>query len=112
SREIVDPQRPRCGLVSFRGSRRGSRLGRLHATKRCEKMRHRLIGSRGEKKVDWRQHLVIHAPAVMNQEISAHADNLGLWRFRAKRWPQATAEIDPVKRENKIGVFARLIRSR
>ena len=84
---------------------RGGRLVRFRAAERGEELAHRLLRRGGKQKIDRREHLVIHAPAIVDMEVGARLDDLCLGRFVPERRPKAAAEIDPVEREDHVRVF-------
>ena len=105
--EIIDPDRCVGRLVGFGFCRDGCRLARLAAAQRSKELRHRRIGCRGQHEIDWRQHFVIHAPAVVHVEVGADTDDLRLRCLAAEGVAQRAAEVDPVERKDHVRRFDR-----
>jgi len=75
---VIDPQRAVGRLVFLRLlDLRG--LARLGAAERREQFRHRRVGRGRQQEIDRRQRLIVHAPAAVDVEVGAHADD---FRFR------------------------------
>ena len=68
------------------------------------------VGVRRQQQIDGRQRHVIHAPAIVDDVIERHLNDLGLRFLRPERGLEGAAKIHPVEAEDHIGFLDRLKR--
>ena len=96
--EMIDGELALGELGKFAGHRRDR--ARAARAERGEQRRHRGVGLAGDKDIDRRQALIVHAPAIVQAVIDRHLHDFG---GDAADLLEGAGDVDPVEAENDVG---------